>query len=383
MTTIHHSICTVIPPHMQRHIAQGRDAVVAGMHHRSGVLQNTRMPIASPAALLPSGIGPRATRKERRVFDAGGGELLPGRIVLDEAGPRTSTDPAAVNVFAYCGMTYDFYANNFFRNSIDDKGMRLDATVHFGTGYVNACWNGRQLVLGDGDGRLFLGFTSPEVVAHELTHGVIQHSARLPYAGQAGAVAEHLCDACGITARDWWLGREASQSDWLIGTGVFSPAVMGTAIRSMMNPGTAYDDPVLGRDPQPAHMRDYVDAPRDNGGVHVNSGILNRAYALAAVALGGCYWNTVGRVWYRVMTGTLLPQTTFRSFANDTVRVAGELFGRGEVQQTVADAWAEVGVPVRPLAAFSAPRMVIAAPRSFVSIHRNDQPSNETKGNTE
>jgi Zn-dependent metalloprotease len=367
---------------MQRHIGQGRDDV-AGMHLQSGVLQKTRMPIASPAALLPSVIGPRATRKERRVFDAGGGELLPGSILLDEAGPRTSTDQAAVDVFVSCGMTYDFYANNFFRNSIDDKGMRLDATVHFGTGYVNACWNGRQLVFGDGDGRLFLRLISPEVVAHELTHGTLQYSARLPYAGQAGAVAEHLCDACGITAKDWWLGREASQSDWLIGTGVFSPIVKGTAIRSMMNPGTAYDDPILGRDPQPAHMRDYVHGPQDNGGVHVNSGILNRAYAMAAASLGGCYWNSVGRIWYRVLTGTLLPQTTFRSFANDTVRVAGELFGRGEVQQTVADAWAEVGVPVRPLAAFNAPRMVIAASRSFVSVNRNAQPINETKGTTE
>jgi Zn-dependent metalloprotease len=185
-----------------------------------------------------------------------------------------------------------------------------------------------------------------EVVAHEMMHGLVQHTARLPYTGQSGAISEHLADAFGIMAKQFDSRQTAKQSDWFIGSGLFGPGIRGIAIRSMLMPGTAYDDKWLGRDPQPSHMDDYDDSPIDNGGVHVNSGIPNRAFALAARDLGGYTWTVLGRIWYRVLTGKLTPLTNFRTFAYETVAAAAELYRRPRVHRIVADAWAAVGLPV-------------------------------------
>lgn len=351
---------------MLRHVVehgQSRESYFA----RVTLDRECHVPVASPALMQQwrDAVEPLTKRKTRRVFDAGGRELLPGKLVLDETNPHAEADRQAREAFDSLGSTYDLFANAYLRNSIDEKGMRIEASVHYGPDYKNACWNGRQMIFGEGDGVLFTGFTSLDVVAHELTHGVIQFSGRLPYFGQAGAVAEHIADAFAQQVVQFNLAQTAVQADWRIGAGVLSPAVNGTALRSMINPGTAYDDPVLGRDPQPCHMRDYVDSAEDNGGVHVNSGILNRAFAMAAIALGGYTWTCIGRIWYRVLKTSLTPATTFRSFASDTVRVAGELFGHGDVQRTVADAWAAVGIPVRSRAAEGARSIVERVRQKF------------------
>jgi Zn-dependent metalloprotease len=135
----------------------------------------------------------------------------------------------------------------FGRRSIDGKGMRLDSTVHYGTRFENAMWNGRQMVYGDGDGRIFNRFTaSLDVIGHELTHGVTQFSTALGYSGQTGALNEHLSDAFGIMVKQYKHDLSASDSDWLIGAELFGPGVNSKGVRSMAAPGTAYDDPVLG-----------------------------------------------------------------------------------------------------------------------------------------
>ena len=90
-------------------------------------------------------------------------------------------------------------------------------------------------------------------------------------------------------------GQPAAEASWLIGEGLFTPAVHGVALRSMRAPGTAYDDPVLGKDPQPATMADYVETEDDAGGVHTNSGIPNHAFFLAATAIGGNSWGSPAR----------------------------------------------------------------------------------------
>ncbi|CAB3809591.1 Protease PrtS [Paraburkholderia ultramafica] len=121
---------------------------------------------------------------------------------------------------------------------------------------------------------------------------------------------------------------------------------MGTALRSMKNPGTAYDDPVLGKDPQPATMSKYVNTTSDNGGVHINSGIPNRAFCLAALAIGGHAWEKAGRIWYETLNDShIKPTTNFKSFARLTVSNADRLFGaNGAESQAVSKAWHEVGV---------------------------------------
>jgi Zn-dependent metalloprotease len=331
---------------MQRHLA-GQGDVPASVPGTIALAHEHRFPVAAALSLRPmEDLVPSSTNRLRRVFDAGGDELLPGPLILDEDRPHLTTDPDAQDVFRGCGAAYDLLAKEFLRNSIDNRGMSIDASVHYGKGFANAYWNGRQLIFGDGDGRVFQRLTrSVDAVAHEFMHGVIQYSARLPYTGQAGAICEHLADAFGIMASQHAAGQTATQSNWLIGAGLFGPGIQGVAIRSMLIPGTAYDDKWLGRDPQPGHMHDYVHSPEDNGGVHINSGIPNRAFALAARELGGFSWGVLGRIWYRVLTAKLTPETTFLSFAYDTMTVARELYPhQPRVQHILAAAWAAVGL---------------------------------------
>jgi Zn-dependent metalloprotease len=220
--------------------------------------------------------------------------------------------------------------------------------VHYGLDYDNAFWDGTQMVFGDGDGDLFNRFTiAIDVIGHELTHGVTEVEAALVYQGQSGALNESVSDVFGSLVKQHALGQTAAEADWLIGVGLFTAQVQGVALRSMRAPGTAYDDPVLGADPQPAHLRDYVETAEDNGGVHTNSGIPNHAFYLAATALGGSAWEVAGRCWYDALRDASLPASAgFAEFAAATVRAAQAGFG-AEQAGAVGDAWAAVGVDVR------------------------------------
>lgn len=213
------------------------------------------------------------------------------------------------------------------------------------------------MVFGDGDGVYFAGFTrSIDVVAHELAHGLTQYTAGLTYVGQPGALNESASDVWGALVRQWVRGQTVDEADWLIGAELFTDRVQGDALRSMAAPGSAYDDPVLGRDPQPAHMDDYVvlphDADNDNGGVHINSGIPNKAFHLFATALGGHVWERAGQVWYDTMTtrGLVPRDVDFVRFAAATLEAARRRYGDGaegdEVAGALRSAWIGVGVPV-------------------------------------
>jgi Zn-dependent metalloprotease len=219
-------------------------------------------------------------------------------------------------------------------------------------------WNGEQMVYGDGDGKLFNRFTaSIDVIGHELTHGVTQFTAALEYSGQTGALNEHISDAFGIMVKQYALGQTAKLSDWLIGAGLLAKGVKGKAIRSMAAPGTAYNDPRLGRDPQPARMQDYVVTSDDGGGIHINSGIPNHAFYLAAMAIGGNTWPVLGKIWYATLTTRLSSTAQFRDFANATFSVAGKLYGTGSrVQNAIGNAWSAVGVAPRARSARRAPK---------------------------
>jgi Zn-dependent metalloprotease len=222
--------------------------------------------------------------------------------------------------------------------------MPLDGTVHYGSNYDNAFWDGSRMVFGDGDGELFIRFTvAVDVIGHELTHAVTEATAGLVYSGQSGALNESVSDVFGSLVKQRQLGQDAADADWLIGAGLFTAAVQGEALRSMRAPGTAYDDDVLGRDPQPGHMRDFVDTTDDNGGVHINSGIPNHAFYLAATALGGPAWEVAGQVWYDTLVGGLAAGSDFAAFATATVAAAQSRFGSDEAQ-AVRSAWDAVGV---------------------------------------
>lgn len=292
--------------------------------------------------------------KQRIVYTAGTGTSLPGQRVRGEGDPATG-DIAADEAYDGSGYTYDFYQQIFGRNSIDGDYLRLDSTVHYDRGFDNAFWNGRQMVYGDGDEdlpadqRLFNRFTaSLDVIGHELTHGVTQYSANLVYEGQSGALNEHFSDVFGALVKQWKLNQQAGEADWLIGSELFTENVSGKAIRSMKAPGTAYNDPVLGRDPQPAHMDNYVSTSQDNGGVHINSGIPNHAFYRIAVDLGAYAWERAGRIWYGALAaGRLSANAQFEDLVKLTAEIAGELYGAGSPEQlAVIDGWSGVGLGV-------------------------------------
>ncbi|MFG2635778.1 M4 family metallopeptidase [Streptomyces sp. NPDC048362] len=342
--------CTIVPPHVLDRLAQAEDPALAGPARRSlehDAYQRTKRRlttvIGAPAVAPPAGA--TADRPHRTIYDAAHTEDLPGTEVRAE-GSDPGTDASVNRAYAGLGATFELYLNAYGRHSIDGEGLPLDATVHYGEDYDNAFWNGEQMVFGDGDNEVFLDFTIPvDVIGHELTHGVTQHTANLAYFGQSGALNESVSDVFGSLIKQYALGQTAAEADWLIGAGLLAPRVSGTALRSMKAPGTAYDDDVLGKDPQPARMEDYVHTGRDNGGVHINSGIPNHAFYLLATALGGRAWERAGQIWYDVLTGgELKAKALFTDFATLTVKAARERYGAGDEVRAAQKAWEEVGV---------------------------------------
>ncbi|WP_432244777.1 M4 family metallopeptidase [Arthrobacter sp. G.S.26] len=348
---MHTPFCTIVPPYLLRRLARqdapqfsaaARAAREALVHVRSVQAARTRSAAAGPAGVRQTAPGP----VNRTIYDAGNAEVLPGKLVRKEGEPDTG-DLAQDEAYAGLGSTHRLYADVFGRNSVDGNGLGLDATVHFGKLYDNAFWDGNQMVFGDGDGEVFDRFTkSLSVIGHELAHGVTQFTAALVYRNQAGALNESMSDVFGALVEQYVGKQSAAEASWLIGEGLFTPEVQGTALRSMKAPGTAYDDDVLGKDPQPDSMDTYVRTSADNGGVHINSGIPNRAFYLVAQALGGNAWDAPGRIWYDTLTGGSLPPTaTFGVFARATAASAVEIFGAGSAEHdAVAKAWETVKV---------------------------------------
>jgi Zn-dependent metalloprotease len=338
----------LIPPHILRNLAERGDdddrarAKVA-LALSSGPRRERQVAavVASAAIFVPRRV------KQRTIFDAHHARALPGRIARIEGGRRTR-DAAVDEAYELAGRTYDYFRRNHGRFSLDDRGLRLESTVHFGEGFNNAHWNGRQMIYGDGDGKYFHRFTaSLDVIAHELTHGVTQYAAGFGKSGQCGALAEHYSDVFGTLVKQFSRNQTASRADWLIGADLLTSRVNGAAIRSMKAPGSAYDDPILGRDPQPSHMRDYVKTSADDRGVHINSGIPNHAFYRAATLLGGRAWETAGRIWYRALIEELGPRSRFQHCADATWRAASALFGDGsEPQDAVRAGWSAVGIEV-------------------------------------
>jgi Zn-dependent metalloprotease len=278
----------------------------------------------------------------RTIFDAQHQADTHATLVVRNEGETPIADPSANEAYDGLGDTYRFYWEVMARDSINDAGMPLLGEVHFGQEYDNAFWDGERMMFGDGDGRLFTGFTGAlDVIGHELSHGVTQDTIGLLYTGQSGALNESISDVFGTLVKQYRLGQTADQADWLIGAGILGPALHGAALRSMKAPGTAYDG-----DGQPAHMSGYVSTSSDNGGVHINSGIPNHAFYLAATAMGGHAWDKAGRIWYRVMiTRAVAPNAQFHTFAQATVSTATALYGADSTEaKAVADAWIRVGV---------------------------------------
>jgi len=355
MSNHHHRnpLHCIVPPHIVEQIIENGspDQINRAQHNLnvSGEVRSQRNTIAATSAKPQITAG----QKQRKVYDAQNGSTLPGNLVRSEGDPATG-DPAADEAYDGAGTTYDLYFDIFERNSIDDNGLELTSIVHYLTGYDNAFWDGQKMVYGDGDedlpesDRLFNRFTiALDIIGHELTHGVTQYEANLVYQNQPGALNESFSDVFGSLVKQRSKNQKADEADWLIGEGLFTANVNGTAIRSMKNPGSAYDDPVIGKDPQPGHMNEYVNTTSDHGGVHINSGIPNKAFYEIAMELGGFAWEKAGKIWYTTLKDKLTPNSDFQEAADETYKTAGELFGAGSAEETaVKNGWSKVGINV-------------------------------------
>lgn len=337
-------IYCIVPPHILKKLLE---------HHDEAIRQRALKTLLTTAGLRGErrAVGPMASYLatatgglRRTIYDGRDGTILPGTLICSEGGIGSTHDQDAKNAYEGLGDTYNFYKSAYHRNSIDNRGMRLDATVHYGQGYDNAFWNGTQMVFGDGDGKIFNDFTiCLDVIGHELTHGVTQYECNLTYQGQSGALNESLSDVFGSLIKQYKRRQTCDTADWLIGEGLL---VHGGALRSMKAPGTAYvNDPVIGSDPQPATMSGYVTTDDDNGGVHLNSGIPNHAFYLTAQALGGYAWEQAGNIWYRALPA--IPESaTFQQAADLLYQTAVSLYGANSKQSdAVGNGWAQVGLP--------------------------------------
>jgi Zn-dependent metalloprotease len=359
----HYCLNCITPPHILQKLLESPDREIRQIALNT-LVETSRLRGERTIRAGFAAAGPGNGR--RTIFDCEHGTFLPAAAVARTEDGASSADDSVNRAFDGLGATREFYKTVLDRNSIDDRGLRLDGYVHRGLEFNNAFWDGREMVFGDGDGRMFTDFTkSLDVIGHELTHGVTEFTAGLEYHNQPGALNESISDVFGSLVKQWSLQQTATEADWLIGAEVFTPGVDADALRSMKAPGSAYDNLIFGKDPQPDHMSKFVHLPDtergDNGGVHINSGIPNKAFYLTAIGISGSAWEAPGHIWYESLKASGV-QTQFQEFADTTYQKASELYGTGSAeQQAVLTAWREVGIRISGMLAGAARRRGIPA----------------------
>ena len=296
--------------------------------HRIATLRDADRFLAGAAVHLPA----------QHLFDCVHRKGLPGKAVAAPAG-------AFKTVFDTTAKVVEFYKTVLGRNSVDNKGFDLPSSLHYAKNYDNAFWNGSQMVYGDGDGKLFGEmYLSPDVIGHELTHGVTQNLSALRYEGESGALNESISDVFGTVFNQWlndWAVTEPR--GWLVGAGIMAPAALAkgfTCLRDMAQPSAPHC-----LSPQP-ELYSKIDPTAD---VHENSGVPNKAFANFARAAGGQAWGHAIKAWYDTcINRALRSDATFSEFAALTIASALKL-GGAALQSQCASAWAEVGVaPASP-----------------------------------
>ncbi len=249
-------------------------------------------------------------------------------------------EPKAISAHYNAGICYEYYRQNHGRNSINGQGGNILSFVNVsetdGNGMDNAFWNGQAMFYGNGA----QGFNKPlqkslDVAGHEMTHGVIQSTAGLIYESQAGAINESMADVFGhlMEPNDWQMGED------VVNTAYFPSG----ALRDLSNPnqgGSSLSDPGW----QPAHMNEYQNLPTtpqgDNGGVHVNSGIPNKAFYLFATSVGG---TKAGKVYYHALQNNLTANAQFIDLRLAIISSANTLYGATEAN-AAASAFDQVGI---------------------------------------
>jgi Zn-dependent metalloprotease len=277
-----------------------------------------------------------------------------------------SLERAGVDAHLGAAKTFDYYLNVHGRNGIDGSGgprtttaganssiTLITSRVHFGKRYNNAFWNNNQMTYGDGDGSNFSPLVTLDIAGHEMTHGVTQYSANLSYSNESGALNESMSDVFGALVELYADGGVVSGNTWKIGEDAYTPSISGDALRYMDNPHLAGNGGYTSND-DPDHYSERYTGTGDSGGVHINSGIGNHAFYLAAaggthhlsgVTVTGIGPSDAGKIWYRALTVYMTSGTNFAGARTAMLNSAADLFGTSSQQyQTVRTAWCAVGV---------------------------------------
>lgn len=350
MPTKYACVCCALPSKLVKHLAatapdDDRDHLTGQVAHTQALRGQRAGHRARPTATAV----PAQKPLHRQVFDAEGHTFLPGKLLRDEDDALVA-DAAANQAYDNIGIALSFFAEVLGRNSVDGRGRRIDASVHYGFRFVNAMWTGEQMLVGDGDGKRVTGLAgSLGLIAHEFSHGVSQHLVRgglgvvqVPGAppmlkGEAGALNESFSDVCASMVKQWHAKQTVEAADWLLGEDVLAPSV-GKAIRSLKDPGNTHHTWV--QDDQIKDARQFTPAMD----AHTGSGVANHAFYLAALQLGGHAWETLGAVWYQAFD-TLRSRATFLDAAHATVNAAATLHGsRSATHKAVKAAWRSVNV---------------------------------------
>jgi Zn-dependent metalloprotease len=301
---------------------------------REQARKQTRAALAVAPAMVAIAAAPKVL-----VYDCQHSTSIPGTPANN---PGASTDPTIKRTFDTTTQVANFYQQVYGRNSIDNAGMTMVSSVHYGIDYNNAFWNGLQMTYGDGNGLIFTDFTLGEdVVCHELTHGVTQYTSQFVYTREAGGLNESMSDVFGVLFSQWRnQDKPASANEWRVGKDIMGTEALNkglTCLRDMSNPGAAH---CMAR--QPMHFNDYVSSM----GPHTCSGIPNHAFYKAASAIDGPAWNKPGKIWYDAMTSHgPAPNSTMKKFADRTRASALKLYPTDAKTQKAVDAgWAAVGL---------------------------------------
>jgi Zn-dependent metalloprotease len=277
-------------------------------------------------------------RQSVAVYDCGNTTALPGTHIPD---PHTCDLLSAQRAFTTTHSVANFFQTIFGRHSVDNAGATLVAAVRYGAGNGQASWDGTRVLFGDGDGEAFLDFTySPDVVCHEIMHGVTQYSARLNWFREAGGLDESLSDVFGVMFRQWLGQEDAKNANWTVGAEVIGPILRKQGVRCLRDLA----------DPAGAHCAvqqlTHYSQYHSNLDVHYTSGIPNLAFYKAAVAIGGKSWEKAGLIWYHALTRfPAAPSLKIAAFATRTRLKAQELFSSDpRVFAAIDTAWSAVGL---------------------------------------
>jgi Zn-dependent metalloprotease len=342
-------VCFAVPRKLLEHLADNEEGEHRELlhsqiaHSRDLRAQRAVMTKSRPAAKLGKQL------LHRQVFDAQGQVFLPGKLLRDEDDPP-ARDKDADQAYENVGIAMRFYKEVLGRDSVDGKGMRIDASVHYSYRFMNAMWTGEQMAVGDGDGRDFKGFShSLGIIAHEFSHGVSQHLVRgglgvvqvtgqpPQLKGEAGALNESFSDVFASMIKQWHAGEDVKQADWLLGEDIVGPRV-GKALRSLKDPGNT--KLTWAKDDQLKDFKRY----KPTCDAHTGSGIPNHAFYVAAMRLGGHSWEQLGAVWLKGFD-KLRARATFLDAAHATMDVAAALHGKGsEAHMAVKAGWQKVNV---------------------------------------